>query len=248
MFKFSKGNSKLSKDTLIFDLPAGKSCPGAKDCLAFIIHESGKRHLVDGPESCFRCFAASSEVRFPAVSANRESNFLLAKKCLRTGMLVYQLDRAIHEQKTKKTKKIRIHSSGDFFSLSYLLGWLEVARINPDLDFYCYSKSLHFFVKLGPGEIPPNFYVTASMGGKFDHFIVVGLFPRYAIVVNSEEEAETMGYLLLGRPLEIDHDDSHCFGPSPFALLVHGSQPKGSEAGKAINARKKAGLFVGYSS
>ena len=248
MFKFSKGNSKLSKDTLIFDLPAGKSCPGAKDCLAFIIHESGKRHLVDGPESCFRCFAASNEVRFPAVSANRESNFLLAKKCLRTGMLVYQLDRAIHEQKTKKTKKIRIHSSGDFFSLSYLLGWLEVARINPDLDFYCYSKSLHFFVKLGPGEIPPNFYVTASMGGRFDHLIESGFFPRYAVVVNSEAEAETKGFLLLGRPLEIDHDDSHCFGPSPFALLVHGSQPKGSEAGKAINARKKAGLFVGYSS
>ena len=46
--------------------------------------------------------------------------------------------------------------------------------------------------------------------------------------------------------LEIDHDDSHCFGDKPFALLVHGSQPAGSDAGAAIAQRKKEGGFIGY--
>ena len=46
--------------------------------------------------------------------------------------------------------------------------------------------------------------------------------------------------------LKIDHDDSNCFGDKPFALLVHGSQPAGSDASAAIQKRKKEGGFVGY--
>jgi hypothetical protein len=46
--------------------------------------------------------------------------------------------------------------------------------------------------------------------------------------------------------LEIDHDDSHCLGDKPFALLVHGSQRAGTEASKALSQRKKDGDFVGY--
>jgi hypothetical protein len=48
--------------------------------------------------------------------------------------------------------------------------------------------------------------------------------------------------------LEIDHDDSHCLGNKPFALLVHGSQRAGSPASKAIQQRKKQNKFVGYNS
>ena len=39
---------------------------------------------------------------------------------------------------------------------------------------------------------------------------------------------------------------THCFGDKPFALLVHGSQPAGSDASAAIQQRKKDGGFVGY--
>jgi hypothetical protein len=47
--------------------------------------------------------------------------------------------------------------------------------------------------------------------------------------------------------LEVDHDDSHCFGDKPFALLVHGTQPKGSIWGAAIRARRALKQFSGYS-
>jgi phosphomannomutase len=46
--------------------------------------------------------------------------------------------------------------------------------------------------------------------------------------------------------LEVDHDDSHCFGDKPFALLAHGTQPKGSALGAAIRQRRAQGLHAGY--
>jgi hypothetical protein len=90
--------------------------------------------------------------------------------------------------------------------------------------------------------IPPNFYLTASQGGTLDYLIpkYPEVFQRIAHVVYTEEEAQERG-------LEIDHDDSHCLGDKPFALLVHGSQRAGSDAMKALTQRKKEGKFVGYS-
>jgi hypothetical protein len=61
-------------------------------------------------------------------------------------------------------------------------------------------------------------------------------------VVFSEEEADRLG-------LEIDHDDSHAADPNwrnlNFALLIHGSQPAGSKASKALQQLKKKG-WTGY--
>ena len=65
------------------------------------------------------------------------------------------------------------------------------------------------------------------------------VYKRIAYVVYTEEEAEKLG-------LEIDHDDSHCFGDKPFALLVHGSQEAGSEAAQAIAQRRRERGFTGY--
>jgi hypothetical protein len=91
--------------------------------------------------------------------------------------------------------------------------------------------------------IPSNFYLTASQGGTLDYLIPkhADVFQRIAHVVYTEEEAAERG-------LSIDHDDSHCLGDKPFALLVHGSQRAGSDAMKAITQRKKEGKFVGYGS
>jgi len=86
-------------------------------------------------------------------------------------------------------------------------------------------------------NLPKNFFITASKGGKYDHFL--DHFERYSVVVADEQEAESLG-------LSVDHDDSHCFGDKPFALLVHGTQPKGSALGAAIRQRRAKGLHAGY--
>jgi len=115
-----------------------------------------------------------------------------------------------------------------------------VAKDRPKQKFYAYTKSLKMWWNL-QDEIPDNFYLTASHGGDEDYMIFQfpEVYQRVAYVVYTEQEA-------IDRGLEIDHDDSHCFGDKPFALLVHGSQPAGSEAGAAIQQRKKEGGFIGY--
>jgi hypothetical protein len=64
-------------------------------------------------------------------------------------------------------------------------------------------------------------------------------FKRIAYVVYTEQQAEELG-------LEIDHDDEHCFGDKPFALLVHSPQRAGSLASQALTQRKKDGMWTGY--
>ena len=231
LLKISTGNNKLSTRNIL-DLPSGLSCPGALQCKAWVDRIEGKNKIVDGDEMLFRCYAASQEVRHNTVYEARRYNFNLIKKALREGNAVELIDKSL-DQNLRLT---RFHSSGDFFSLDYLRACIRVAELNPKNDFYFYSKSLNFFLDIG---LPENMFLTASYGGKFDELIHKGYFNRVAYVVNTEEEAKLKG-------LEIDHDDSHCFKDKDFALLVHGTQAKGSEAGKAIAERRRKGEFTGY--
>ena len=231
LLKMSKGNKKL-KNTLIFDLPAGKTCPMANECKSYVVmNANGKTSLIDGDDNIFRCYAASQENQYPNVYKARKYNLDLILKYLnkQNGYFhTYELIKeSIIKNISKNINKVRIHSSGDFFNGEYLRAWLTVARSMPQLKFYCYSKSLDLF---GTNvSIPDNFFLTASMGGTLDRLIYAGYpqFKRYAIVVNSEDEAIKKGIEHIGKPYEIDKDDSHCFKKDPFALLIHGTQKKG---------------------
>ena len=234
ILKMSKGNAKLSKDTLILSISAGITCPGSNNCKAWVTLKDDKRILNRGPESMFTCFAASEELRYPNVFKSRKYNYDLInsyviKKDLKG--LTDLINQSIQANK-KNITKVRIHESGDFDNLLYLQAWLNVAKLNPGIKFYCYSKSLNLFLEV---LLPNNFFMVASYGGRFDHLIDLGYFPKYSKVVFSEEEAKKLN-------LEIDKDDSLCFGNKPFALLLHGMQEKGSKAGEAlkmINRNKK---------
>jgi len=229
LLKMSKKNKKLKK-TLIFDISAGRTCPMASECHSYaVMNNDGKLTVKDGENTIFRCYAASQEAQYKNVYNARKYNLDLILKTLNSEdgfYKTYQLiNDSIQEHKTRNINKVRIHSSGDFFNSQYLRAWFAVARLNPLMKFYCYSKSLHLF---GTNvSIPDNFFLTASMGGKMDILIHKGYFKRWAIVVNSEDEAIKKGIEHIGKPYKIDKDDSSCFKPDPFALLIHGTQKKG---------------------
>jgi hypothetical protein len=234
---FGDGNAKL-KDVFTFSLPSGHTCPFAAACLAKADRVSGK--VTDGPHTQFRCFSASQEAVYPSVRDARWRNLEALK-----GLSVNAMADLIAEQLPLRARKVRVHVAGDFFNQSYFDAWLEVARRRPDVLFYWYSKSLRLWVarleEVGDGHMPgtvPNFVPTASEGGKDDHLIELhGL--RSAVVVFSEQEAVNLG-------LTIDHDDSHAMhhGES-FALILHGAQPAGSAASKAVYALRQGGDY-GY--
>jgi hypothetical protein len=246
LLKFSSGNAKL-RNRLIFSLPAGYSCPHAGVCKTMADRVTGEirdlPQLTGTQADDYRCFAAMAETR-PNVRDARWHNWDLLRETIHmNGNQVTLLRDLIDMSLLMHAPKplVRIHESGDFWTENYMRAWMMVARERPNQKFYAFTKSLGMWINLRE-QIPSNFYLTASFGGTLDYLIpkYPHVFQRVAYVVYTEAEAAERG-------LEIDHDDSHCLGDKPFALLVHGSQRAGSDASKAISQRKKEGGFVGYS-
>jgi hypothetical protein len=237
LLKFGDPNAKLKKlirkmglTLKTFTLPAGWSCPAAKDCLSKADRVTGK--VTDGPDTIFRCFMASAEARSPSLRNLVWHNLGLVKDSLVDG--VDACADLICESLPKKFDIMRVHVGGDYFNAKYLEAWIEVAKRNPDKVFYSYSKSLHLFKQYA---LPENLVLTASRGGKHDELIDLHGW-KEALVVYSEQEA-------IDKGLEIDHDDTHAaFGKENFALLIHGTQPAGSMASQALSAIKKAAKGV----
>jgi len=224
--KFGKGNAKLDKVIATFSLPSGYACPFAMDCLSKADPVTGK--IKDGPDTLFRCFAASQEALYKPVRKARWHNFNLLRKCNSLKEMQDLIVKSLPKQEI-----VRIHVAGDFYCQRYFDAWLNVAKALPHKTFYAYTKSLPFVVNR-LGAIPSNFKVIASRGGKHDNLIVQHNLV-YAEVVYSEREASELG-------LEIDHDDSHAIsGVKSFALLLHGTQPANTIVAEALKALRKQG-------
>jgi len=249
MLKFSNANAKtealkkvpelarfLSDKRKIYslDLLSGYSCPYAKACLSkAVVQSDGRRKIKDGVDNEFRCFSASQEVQYTNVFNSRKHNFDLLRQS-------NNMDLLLMDSLPKDAGIVRIHVAGDFFNAEYMWAWWLTASENPNTLFYAYTKSLRYWLDV-VNEMPilENLILTASYGGRDDYMIDEHNL-RSTKVVFSEAEAEKLG-------LEIDHDDSHAARPSmrdqDFALLVHGTQPKGSEAATALKALKGKGSY-----
>lgn len=231
LLKFSPGNAKLVGIPSI-SLLAGWACPFANKCFAKVDLVTGK--IIDGPDTEFRCFSATQENIFPNTRKQRQHNFELLKALKSEDDMAALIQSSLPKE---KFKVIRIHVAGDFFNQKYFDAWAQIARNNPDRIFYAYTKSLQYWVNR-LGQIPDNFKLTASKGGKLDHLISEYNL-KFAQVVYSEKEANDLG-------LEIDHDDKHAYlGDKSFGLLIHGTQKAGSKASKAKQALADKG-WSGY--
>jgi len=243
MLKFSKGNAKLPRTTMIFALPAGHTCPGAKECQTSVIAVGATRKIIDGEHQQFRCYAANAEVRLPDTFKLRKHNHdLLFPISTKPEAIVELILDSMKAAGMKKITKVRVHESGDFFTYSYFKAWMDVATAFPDLKFYAYTKSLPFLVRgQKEGIVPPNFIFTASKGGHFDYLI--GPNGLKSVTVTTTE-AETQAALTLGG--KFDHDDTLPLGSDDFYLQVHGVQRAGTVAAKYWDKLSRAKVG-GYS-
>jgi hypothetical protein len=215
-----------------FDLLSGVDCPFAHECHSRAeVQPNGARKIKDGKHTKFRCFSASQEVLFTDVYWRRRLNSEAIKK---HGADEFTMADYIDLMMPKDARVVRIHVAGDFFNVKYFRAWMLVACRRPEVLFYAYTKSLKYWIA-NRENIPNNLVLTASRGGYTDELIEQhGL--RSAKVVFSQQEADDLG-------LEVDHDDVHAADPArtnqDFALLIHGVQPKGSEAANALKILKK---------
>ena len=228
---------KRSRKVYSFDLLSGHSCPFAETCLSKVKIIDGHRKVVDGPKMEIRCFSASQEATFTNTYNKRFNNF----ESLRHKTTAEIVD-IICDTMPNNLGVCRIHVAGDFFNKAYFRAWIQVAILNPDRLFYAYTKSLPYWLEY-LGIIPENLILTASKGGRCD-IMIEQLNLRSTVVVFSYAEAERLG-------LEVDHDDSHAANPETknqdFALIIHGIQPKGTDAAAAIKELKQRGEKFSYS-
>ena len=220
MVKFSSAanNTKLRKlaeflaipyaHIAIFDLPAGYTCPGANICKSYANRTTGR--ITDGKNSKIRCYAASNEALYKNVRYLRWSNYDSLRDKPKNDMVQLILG-AI----PKNCKIIRLHASGDFFSLDYFQAWVIVAQQRPDIVFYGYTKVLHAILTIKP----TNFHLIYSHGGIDDTaanllkipqvYIVNNEAPPIPIICNKIDEYMDYLYILEGKS---------------FSIRLHGTQ------------------------
>jgi hypothetical protein len=186
--------------------------------------------IKDGIKTVFRCYAASAENLFKNVRISRWRNFEALRKALTREAM---RDLIVRSMPKRGVKLCRVHSSGDFYSQTYFDAWMDVARMTPDVTFYAYTKALNFWIAR-LDCIPDNFKLVASQGGRFDDLIDSHKL-RHVRVVFSEAEARKLR-------LKLDHDDTLAWKSNKsFALLLHGTQPAGSEASRILYSLRKQG-------
>ena len=115
---FSRGNKKLPKETLIWNLPSGKTCPSST------------------PLCTKWCYAKKAERLYPNVLPSRIKKFKFSKS-------VNFVKNVIKELTSYKFnwEQVRIHESGDFYSQKYLNDWFKIINKFNNKIFYCYTKS-----------------------------------------------------------------------------------------------------------
>tara|TARA_R110000744_G_scaffold304025_1_gene412599 strand:- start:1306 stop:1929 length:624 start_codon:yes stop_codon:yes gene_type:complete len=180
-------NSKMKKTSLKnnakifnFSIPAYKTksgkitCPFAAACVKYCYAQKG------------------NYTRFPIVQELMEKKYEISKQTNFNSLMNEEI-------KKKKATHVRIHDSGDFYSIKYLQKWIQIAEFNPSIIFYAYTKSIKFFVNdLFPDTdtllLPDNMKIIFSEGSKTDELINAREH-RHARIFKTSEELNAAGYI-----------------------------------------------------
>ncbi len=139
----AKGNYKIGKDTLVFSLPAAKTCPHSTTMC---------RHF---------CYAKQAELQYKEVLPSRTRNFNETKKEDFVKDMVNTIKCKVANAKKEPIKYFRIHESGDFYSSNYFEKWLQIIEQIPNVQFLAFTKSS--FVKEYLDRLPANLNLYYSV-------------------------------------------------------------------------------------
>ncbi len=112
----ARGNRKISDNTLIWNLPAVDTCG----------------------QHCKGCYAYIAQRRFNTIYKARKQREHLSKDHDFVEVLS-------NEIKIRHPRYVRVHESGDFYSQEYIEKWAKIAKENPDVTFYAYTKRFYDF-------------------------------------------------------------------------------------------------------
>ena len=171
--KMKKTSKENKAKILNFSIPAYKTksgkvtCPFAAACVKYCYAQKG------------------NYTRFPIVQELMEKKYEIRKQTNFNSFMNEEIQK-------KKPTHIRIHDSGDFYSIKYLLKWVNIALDNPKVIFYAYTKSIQFFK--GCINIPENMKIIFSEGSKTDELINARK-DRHARIFNNIQDLNAAGYV-----------------------------------------------------
>ena len=110
-----RGNDKIGQQIFAFNLPAVDTCPGMSS-------------------ACSSCYAQRGRWTFAKVQESLHRNWEASRH-------PFFAERMIREIRKRRVHVVRIHASGDFYSVSYIRAWLRIARNCPWVTFYAYTRS-----------------------------------------------------------------------------------------------------------
>ena len=245
MLKFSKEkNAKLKsikewskiKNPKVYSISllSGFSCSFAKDCQTYAIENkiTKKRTVLDGKHAKFRCFSAIQETQYTSVYNQRKHNL---DSILAIRNDVEKITSLIMDSLPKNADYIRVHVGGDFVTSEYMLAWFNVARMNPTIKFYAYTKAIKW-MRDNEDMRPKNFRMIASYGSKQDNLITKDTISANVVFHPSETK------------LPIDKNEYYAINDKgSFSLLLHGTQKSNSLGSKALSRMNKENIKYSYS-
>jgi len=245
MLKFSKEkNAKLKSikewsdienpKVYSISLLSGFSCSFASDCQTYAIENkiTKKRTVLDGKNAKFRCFSAIQESQYTSVYNQRKHNL---DSILAIRKDVEKMTSLIMDSLPMNANYIRVHIGGDFVTSEYMLSFYNVARMNPKIKFYAYTKAIGW-MQDNEDMRPKNFRMIASYGSKEDHLITKDTISANVVFHPSETT----------KP--IDHNEYYAINDKgSFSLLLHGTQKQGSTGSKALSRMNKENIKYSYS-
>jgi len=168
--KLKKTSKLMGVKVVNFGLPAYKSitgrviCPMADGCIKF-------------------CYARKGAYIWGNVKPAFEKRYELSK--------TDDFISAIHtEIQRKKPKFVRVHDSGDYYSREYLAKWFQIAKQNPQVNFYSYTNMIDMVKK---ADIPSNYDFIFSNSGKQVDLIDKSI-DRHTEIFKTADELVAAGY------------------------------------------------------
>jgi len=168
--KLKKTSKLMGFKVVNFGLPAYKSitgrviCPMADGCIKF-------------------CYARKGAYIWGNVKPAFEKRYELSK--------TDDFISAIHtEIQRKKPKFVRVHDSGDYYSREYLAKWFQIAKQNPQVNFYSYTNMIDMIKK---ADIPSNYDFIFSNSGKQVDLIDKSI-DRHTEIFKTADELVAAGY------------------------------------------------------
>lgn len=120
---------------------------------------------------------------------------------------------------TKKgAERVRVHDSGDFYSAEYLQVWLSIMKYHRNVKFYAYTKRVEMLKSYARHEqLPKNFTVIYSYGGKEDH-LIEPWHDRHCRVFENLKDLKAAGYK------DASSDDTVALRYLKVGIVYHGQR------------------------